>query len=39
MVVVSSRSSGVVQLVLVIAMALVVVCLSGLLMWLNHLLH
>jgi hypothetical protein len=33
------RSSGIVQLVLVISMALVVVRLSGLLMCLKHLLH
>jgi hypothetical protein len=39
MAVVSSRSSGVVQLALVISTALVVVRLSGLLMCLNHLLH
>jgi hypothetical protein len=39
MVVVPSPSSGVVQLVLVISMALVVVRLSGPLMCLDHLLH
>jgi hypothetical protein len=39
MVVAPSRSSGEVQLVLVISTALVVDCLSGLLMCLRHLLH
>jgi hypothetical protein len=39
MLVAPSRSSGIVQLVLVISMALVVVRLSGLLMCLKHLLH
>jgi hypothetical protein len=39
MVVVPSRSSGTVQLVLVVLMALLVVRLSGLLMCLTHSLH
>jgi hypothetical protein len=38
-VVAPSRSSGAVQLVLAISMALLVVLLSGLLMGLTHLLH